>query len=172
MARTNHHRTPDGGQCSWPCHYGARARKHPIGAGDRKDAAKTRVTSVCVQARGGKLLVNGAVLRGTTVQTGNPSPTATKTGLAATGLLRDWYGRTGRGYGATRPLSISNAIQHAENTLPTSPPTDESFADGDDRNYGTTCDGGVGSSNLSIDIVAESETSGVSPAGRPFSFRM
>ncbi len=39
MATANIHRTPDGGQPSWSCHYGARASKHPLGATEREDAA-------------------------------------------------------------------------------------------------------------------------------------
>ncbi len=53
------------------------------------------------------------------------------------------------------------------------PSTDDTSADRDDRNYGATGEGGgAGSSNFNADIVTESATSGVSPAGRPFNFMM
>ena len=79
-----------------------------------------------------------------------------------------------RGYGAVHPVSMSNAIKRAHEGTFAFPSTDEASADGDDQNYGTSGEGGggAGSSNFSVDIVAESDTSGVVPAGRPLSFKM
>lgn len=109
------------------------------------------------------------MLGGTTVRTDDPSPRAAETSRAAIGPVSDCYSRNARRYGAKHPLSISNGIKRPHNTTNTFPSTDDTSADGDDGNYG---DGGAGSSNFSVDIVAESETNGVSPAGKPLSFKM
>ncbi len=89
-------------------------------------------------------------------------------------MVSDWYSRTARGYGTSQPLSISNGIKRALNTTIAFPSADDTSADGDDGNYGTNGDdgGGAGNSNFSVDMVAESDTNGVSPAGSPLSFRI
>lgn len=90
-------------------------------------------------------------------------------------MVSDWLSWTARGYGAVHQLSISNGNNRTDNARIADPSTDDTSADGDDGNYGATGDdggGGAGSSNVRADIATESDTSGVSPAGRPLAFRM